>query len=135
MDDHIDIHDAARRLGISVRTARRWIKAGALPAQLRGGRHGLTYAIPLAAVAATIAQRPASEPPTGSDDFQQVVDDLRRAVAALRSETQQMREDLAALRALLPISQGGEQREDELVGPRQRRDDCQAEEQRAREAE
>ena len=139
MDNDLTIHAAARRLGISVRTARRWIKAGMLPAELRESRHGPAYAIPLAGVAAIIAQRGTGrvegEQSTGRDDLHRALAGLLEMAADIRADAQLMREELAALRALLPISQGGEQREDELAGPRQRRDERQAEEQRAREAE
>ena len=134
MDDHIDIHAASQRLGISTRTARRWIKDGTLPAELRPGRYGPTYWLPVAAIDAINAQRPAPRDeglaPVDVAALHRTLNDIREVALALWEEVRRTRQDVAALRSLLPTSQGGEQRGDELVGPRQRRDDRQAEEER-----
>ena len=49
----IPLAEAARQLGISVKTARRWIKAGRLPAVLADGAYGQEYRIPRTAITTT----------------------------------------------------------------------------------
>ncbi|HEX6971596.1 MAG TPA: helix-turn-helix domain-containing protein [Limnochordia bacterium] len=49
-DGWIPLKEAARRLGISLTTARRWIKDGKLPAELRPGAYGDQYMVPERAV-------------------------------------------------------------------------------------
>ena len=103
---------------------------GMLPADLRPGRYGPTYLIPVPVIEAIIAARPTPAPrqPSPRD-----LADLWEAVTALRDEVQEMREEVATLRAPQPMTRDDEQRPDELVGPRERQDERQAEKQRARE--
>src|SRR5947209_1081625 len=51
MDDWLTIERAARHLGVSKRTLRRWIKAGKLEAELRPGPYGHQYLVPRSSVA------------------------------------------------------------------------------------
>ena len=93
MDDHISLHEASRQLGISVRTARRWIKAGTLPATLRPGRYGLAYIVPIAAVTHL-----REEHGLGRSVAEPSLRDLAAAIEGLRVEVQRLREDVARLR-------------------------------------
>jgi excisionase family DNA binding protein len=51
MEDWLTLEGAARHLGVSTRTLRRWIKAGKLEAELRPGPYGRQYLVPLSSVA------------------------------------------------------------------------------------
>lgn len=50
MGDWIPLKEAASRLGVSLTTARRWVKDGKLAAELRPGAYGDQYMVPLRAV-------------------------------------------------------------------------------------
>jgi excisionase family DNA binding protein len=56
MSDMLSLSQAAARLGISVRTGRRWIQVGALPAELHHGRYGPQYKVAEEAVLALLAE-------------------------------------------------------------------------------
>jgi excisionase family DNA binding protein len=51
MEDWLTLEGAARHLGVSTRTLRRWIKAGKLEAELRPGPYGHQYLVPTSSVA------------------------------------------------------------------------------------
>jgi excisionase family DNA binding protein len=51
MDDWLTLERAARHLGVSTRTLRRWIKAGKLEAELRPGPYGQQYLVPRSSMA------------------------------------------------------------------------------------
>lgn len=51
MEDWLTLERAARHLGVSTRTLRRWIKAGKLEAELRPGPYGQQYLVPRSSVA------------------------------------------------------------------------------------
>src|SRR5262245_13818 len=57
MGDSVTLAEAARQLSISTRTARRWVRSGALPADLEPGRHGPQYLVPAEAVEALRDER------------------------------------------------------------------------------
>ncbi len=46
MDEWLTLDSAARQLGVSVRTLRRWIKSGKLNARLEPGPYGRQYLVP-----------------------------------------------------------------------------------------
>lgn len=47
MDQWLTLEQAAKQLGVSVRTLRRWIHSGKLQAELRPGPYGKQYLVPL----------------------------------------------------------------------------------------
>jgi MerR family transcriptional regulator, copper efflux regulator len=51
IDEWFTIDRAARHLGVSTRTLRRWIKAGKLDAQLQPGPYGQQYVVPRSSMA------------------------------------------------------------------------------------
>lgn len=119
--------DAAKQLGVSPRTARRWVKEGRLRAELRPGPYGQTYFV--SADALTLATEPPSAAvSSGGGDAAQLtaalnaltetllratpsntvephvpgLSDLTAAVDALRAEVAGLRADLVQARADLP---------------------------------
>jgi len=55
-EDHVNVIEAARRIGVSDETIRRWIRLGRLPAE----KLGLQYFIPEKEVERLVRQRPDS---------------------------------------------------------------------------
>lgn len=90
--------EAAEHLGITPRRARRWIRLGKLPAELRIGPYGLQYFLPARAIRAddrTPDGAPAPTPPAGAATtyahavdryFSEGENVLLRAVETLRDE-------------------------------------------------
>jgi excisionase family DNA binding protein len=58
----ITITEAAARLGISTKTARRWVKTGRLAATLEPGEHGPEYRVAVGALTAAQVVEPAPQP-------------------------------------------------------------------------
>jgi excisionase family DNA binding protein len=119
VEEVLTLAEAADRLAISSRTARRWIHAGVLAAELRPGRHGPEYEVPLAAVAALRERRlngaghPALLPETRAGEpvqealsrtwrevtlMQQELWRTCQELAEAREEMQRLRAELAATR-------------------------------------
>jgi excisionase family DNA binding protein len=107
MGEAITLAEAARQLSISTRTARRWIRSGALPAALGPGRNGPRYLVPVTALESLRAQRAtrfptrsngAGDPRSGS--VQQAWSDLVQTQQALRSTMQELSRMTAEMRRL-----------------------------------
>lgn len=58
----ITLTEAATRLGISTKTARRWVKVGRLAATLEPGEHGPEYRVAVEALTAAQVVDPAPQP-------------------------------------------------------------------------
>jgi excisionase family DNA binding protein len=102
LDLWLTLKDAATRLGISPRTARRWVKEGRLQAELRPGPYGETYYV--AAVALDQAVREPAPLRAAVDvagDLRPVavmLEALRAEVAGLRAEVEGLRTGVDSLR-------------------------------------
>ena len=125
----MNLGEAAARLGISVRTARRWIHAGLLTAELEPGRYGPQYRVPIVAVQSLQTERVASRPATVEtagdagarpvlrqemtrawQELTQIQQELWQTcqeLAAARSEMQHLRRELAATRQAIATGRTG----------------------------
>jgi excisionase family DNA binding protein len=105
-DDWFTLDTAARHLGVSTRTLRRWIHAGKLHAELRPGPYGQQYVVPLKQLGAVQLVRDVERVERGREAaaIPQLVDDhLRRrddevlaGVDALREEVRRAMERIEA---------------------------------------
>lgn len=108
-EDWLSLVDAAKRLGVSPRTARRWVKEGRLPAELRPGPYGQTYYVPASAAdtfhqvtdvvqvsrpveVATLAQ-------VIDEGFRRRDTELEQTLSSLRAEVARLADEVQALRA------------------------------------
>jgi excisionase family DNA binding protein len=115
MSETVTLAEAAKQLRISTRTARRWIRAGALPAELGPGRNGPRYLVPVAAVEELREERAARAPapdvagaePSGEAlreawrELTRTQQELWRAsrdLARVADEMRRLREELAETR-------------------------------------
>lgn len=105
-DEWFTLERAAKHLGVSTRTLRRWIHAGKLQAELRPGPYGEQYVVPLKQLGAVQLVRDVERVERGreAEAIPQIVedylrerdDDLRAAMDRLREEVQQAAERIEA---------------------------------------
>lgn len=121
-DEWFSLDKAAKHLGVSTRTLRRWIHAGKLQAELRPGPYGQQYVVPLKQLGAVQLVRDVERMERGreaeaipqmvEDHLRQRDDDVRAGMDALREEVQRaverieasqeaLLEELGALRQVL----------------------------------
>ena len=97
-DEWLALAEASRRLGISIKTARRRVKAGHLPGELRLGPHGQQYYVPASAIAAAQVVEASAVAPVATLapalDMATLVTTLDR----MASELQALRVEVAELR-------------------------------------
>jgi excisionase family DNA binding protein len=123
-DEWFTLDKAARHLGVSTRTLRRWIHAGKLQAELRPGPYGQQYLVPLKQLGAVQLVRDVERVGRGreaetisqmvEDHLRERDDDLRAGVDLLREEVRRAVERieagqdalLAELRALRQMLEG-----------------------------
>lgn len=120
---YITIKEAAERLGVSEKTARRMIKDGRLAAELRDGPYGRTYYIDEADIqtAQEITNvvpvtRPMPAEALANAITAKVTEALRESEARTREELEALRQELAATReAQERIERSIEERDRKLV--------------------
>jgi hypothetical protein len=83
---------AAERLGVSVATLRRWVKAGDLDgAHQRDGRYGVEWVIPLATIESRLVTNPQptpAQPPANAAEVEALRSEVARLTLALvKAET------------------------------------------------
>lgn len=99
--ERVGIKEAAKQMGVSDKTIRRWIRDGKLPAELVEGPYGKEYAIPVTALktAQVVVDVVKVERPTDPDKLALAV---ASAVAqAVQAETKALRDQIAILEAQL----------------------------------
>jgi excisionase family DNA binding protein len=96
-DEWFTLDKAAKHLGVSTRTLRRWIHAGKLQAELRPGPYGQQYLVPLKQLGAVEFVREVEHVRRGheADAIPQMVEDhLRARDDGVRAELELLREDV-----------------------------------------
>lgn len=96
-DEWLTLDRAARHLGVSTRTLRRWIHAGKLQAELRPGPYGQQYLVPLKHLAAVQLVRDVEHVERGreAEAIPRIVDDhLRQRDDAVRAEMALLRQEV-----------------------------------------
>jgi excisionase family DNA binding protein len=96
-DEWFSLDTAAKHLGVSTRTLRRWIHAGKLDAELRPGPYGQQYLVPLKQLGAVQLVRDVERVERGREAtaIPQLVDDyLRERDDAVRAELAQLRQEV-----------------------------------------
>lgn len=84
----LPLSEVAARLGVSVVTVRRRVKAGLLDgAEVKPGKYGPEWSIPLASVESALAVMRAAAPVTRTSPLQGTIDEL----AGLRAEVERLR--------------------------------------------
>jgi excisionase family DNA binding protein len=101
-----DEYSAAKHLGVSTRTLRRWIHAGKLQAELRPGPYGQQYVVPLKQLGAVQLVRDVERVERGreaeaiplmvEDHLRERDDDVRAGMDALREEVRRAVERIEA---------------------------------------
>ncbi len=118
----LTLPQAAARLGVSVHTVRRWVKAGKLAAEKHAGPRGAQYMVPAAAVETAHQLVPVvqAQQPVDVATLAGVLEahlhttEIAAELVALRRLAEQQAADLAALRAEI-----AEQRQREASAPQQ----------------
>jgi MerR family copper efflux transcriptional regulator len=103
-EEALTVAEAAVRLGVNDKTVRRWVKAGRLSATLTDGPYGKQYRIPADALGAAQQALAVVTVDRGTDPRAlalAVVKALEPRDAVLRADVDVMRQEIAALRALL----------------------------------
>jgi excisionase family DNA binding protein len=110
-DEWFSLDKAAKHLGVSTRTLRRWIHAGKLQAELRPGPYGQQYLVPLKQLGAVQLVRDververgreaAAIPQMVEDHLREREDDVRAEMALLREEVRRAVERIEASQAAL----------------------------------
>jgi excisionase family DNA binding protein len=110
-DEWFSLDKAAKHLGVSTRTLRRWIHAGKLQAELRPGPYGQQYLVPLKQLGAVQLVRDververgreaAAIPQMVEDHLRERDDDVRAEMALLREEVRRAVERIEASQAAL----------------------------------
>jgi excisionase family DNA binding protein len=105
-DEWFTLDKAAKHLGVSTRTLRRWIHAGKLQAELRPGPYGQQYLVPLKQLGAVQLVRDVERlergreagaiPQMVEDHLRQRDDDVLAQVDALREEVRRAVERIEA---------------------------------------
>ncbi|MBV9281171.1 MAG: helix-turn-helix domain-containing protein [Chloroflexi bacterium] len=96
-DEWFTLDKAAKHLGVSTRTLRRWIHAGKLKAELRPGPYGQQYLVPSKQLGAVQLVRDAERVERGreAEAIPQLVEDhLRQRDDAVRAELALLREEI-----------------------------------------
>jgi excisionase family DNA binding protein len=96
-DEWFTLDKAARHLGVSTRTLRRWIHAGKLQAEMRPGPYGQQYLVPVKQLGAVELVRDVERTERGreAEAIPQVVEDhLRQRDGAVRAELALLREEV-----------------------------------------
>jgi len=96
-DEWFTLDTAAKHLGVSTRTLRRWIHAGKLQAELRPGPYGQQYLVPLKQIGAVQLVRDVERVERGREAEaipQMVEDHLRERDDAVRVEMALLREEV-----------------------------------------
>ncbi|MDQ2741006.1 MAG: helix-turn-helix domain-containing protein [Chloroflexota bacterium] len=99
----LTLPEAARQLGVSARTVRRWIHDGKLHAELRPGPYGQQYLVPLQALPAARMLRSTQlpQPPVaaGLDALRhELLEELRRQEERQRELLEELVEEVVRLR-------------------------------------
>jgi MerR family copper efflux transcriptional regulator len=103
-DDWFTIERAAKHLGVSTRTLRRWIKAGKLEAELRPGPYGHQYLVPQSSVAGreVVRDLARAEREADRESVSRVLEShLAERESVLAREITSLREELQATRTTL----------------------------------
>jgi len=105
-DEWFTLDKAAKHLGVSTRTLRRWIHAGKLQAELRPGPYGQQYLVPLKQLGAVQLMRDVERVERGreaeaipqmvEDHLRQRDDDVRTGMDLLREEVRRAVERIEA---------------------------------------
>ncbi|HEX6508230.1 MAG TPA: helix-turn-helix domain-containing protein [Chloroflexota bacterium] len=105
-DEWFTLDTAAKHLGVSTRTLRRWIHAGKLQAELRPGPYGQQYLVPLKQLDAVQLVRDVERverkreaeaiPQLVEDHLRERDDAVRAGLAALREEVRRAVEQIEA---------------------------------------
>jgi excisionase family DNA binding protein len=96
-DEWFTLDKAAKHLGVSTRTLRRWIHAGKLQAELRPGPYGQQYLVPLKRLGEIQLVRDVERVERGREAEaipQMVEDHLRQRDDAIRAEVALLREEV-----------------------------------------
>jgi excisionase family DNA binding protein len=96
-DEWFTLDKAAKHLGVSTRTLRRWIHAGKLQAELRPGPYGQQYLVPLKQLGAVRLVHDVERMERGreAEVIPQLVEEhLRQRDDAVRAEMDQLREEV-----------------------------------------
>lgn len=96
-DEWFTLDTAAKHLGVSTRTLRRWIHAGKLQAELRPGPYGQQYLVPLTQLGAVRLVRDVERVERGREAAaipQMVEDHLRARDDAVRAEMALLRAEV-----------------------------------------
>lgn len=110
-DDWFTLDKAAKHLGVSTRTLRRWIHAGKLQAELRPGPYGQQYLVPLKQLGAVQLVRNVERVERGreaeaiprmvEEHLRQRDDDVRAGMDLLREEVRRAVERIEASQDVL----------------------------------
>lgn len=105
-DEWFTLDKAAKHLGVSTRTLRRWIHAGKLQAELRPGPYGQQYLVPLKQLGAVQLMRDVERVERGreaeaipqmvEDHLRQRDEDVRTGMDLLREEVRRAVERIEA---------------------------------------
>ncbi len=96
-DEWFSLDKAAKHLGVSTRTLRRWIHAGKLQAELRPGPYGQQYLVPLKQLGAVQLASDVDRAERGREAAaipQMVEDHLRQRDDAVLAELAQLRQEV-----------------------------------------